>query len=65
LTPISSHFGKVKGLRKVNEVENIFLKARATKPDRGTQKPGPNARVTADGVGDFLNVGACRLAYGR
>jgi hypothetical protein len=65
LAPICCHFGKVKTLGKVNEVENVFLETRATEPDRGPQKLGPDARVTADGMRDFLNVGARRLAYGR
>ena len=65
LAPICGHFRKVKTLRKVNEVEDVFLEARATKPDRGPQKFGPHARVTADSVRDFLDVSACRFAYGR
>jgi hypothetical protein len=64
LAPISCHFGKVKTLRKVNEVENVFLETRATKPDRGPQKIRSHPRVTADSVRDFLNVRACRFAYG-
>ena len=65
LAPVSCHFREVKALRKINEVKNVFLEARSTKPDRGAQKFGSDARVTADGVRDFLNVGTCRLAYGR
>jgi hypothetical protein len=65
LAPIFCHFGKVETLGKVNEVEDVFLEARATEPDRGPQKIGPHPSVTADGVGDFVDVGACRFAYGR
>jgi len=65
LAPISCHFRKVEVLGKVDEVQYVFLEARATKPDRGPQKFGPHARVTADSVRDLLDVSACRLAYGR
>jgi hypothetical protein len=64
LTPISCHFGKVETLGKVNEVENVLLEAGPPKADRGPQKLGPNTRVLADRVGDFLDIGTRRLAYG-
>lgn len=65
LTPIRGHFGKVKALRKVNEVEDVLLEARAAKAHRGAQKLGPKTSILADSVGDFLNVGAGRLTDGR
>jgi hypothetical protein len=65
LAPISGHFGKVKALRKVDEVENILLETRATKPNRRPQESRSNPRVAANSVRDFLNVSARRFADGR
>jgi hypothetical protein len=65
LAPIRSHFGKVKTLGKVNEVKDVLLEARATKADRCPQKFGPNPRIPANSVGNFLNVGPRRFADSR
>ena len=51
-------------IRKIYEIENIFLETRATESDRSAQKFGPNSRVFSDRMSDFLDVGSRRLANG-
>ena len=64
LMPICRHFWEMETLRKIYEVENIFLETRATESDRSAQKFGSNSRVLSDRMSDFLNVGSRRLANG-
>lgn len=65
LTPVRRDLGEVKALGEINKVENVLLEARAAKADRGLEELGAHARVAADGMGDFVDIGASGLANGR
>jgi len=52
-------------LAQIYQVEDILLETRPSETDAGTEELGAETRVVADGVGDFVDVGAGGLADGR
>ena len=62
--PVSSDLGQVKGLGKVNQVEDILLEARSSETDGSLEELGTDSRVLSDGVGDLVDVGSGSLTDG-
>lgn len=54
--PVLGNSGEVERLRKVDQVEDIFLETRSTETNRRFQELGTDSRISTDGVGDFINV---------
>jgi len=78
-SPVLGDLGQVKGLGKVDQVEDILLETRSTETllirtaqlglsamtyDRGLQELGTHSRVLSDGESDFVNVGSGSLTDG-
>ena len=49
---------------QVYQVEDILLETRPSETDTGAKELGAESRVVANGVGDFVDVGAGGLADG-
>ena len=56
--PVGGGFWEAEGFAEVDEVENVFLEARAAKADRGFEEFGANAGVEADGACDLIDIGS-------
>lgn len=65
LPPVRSYLREMKTLAEIHEIEDILLETRSTEPDTGSQEFGANARIEADGMGDFINVGTGGFTDGR
>ena len=52
-------------LAQIYQVENILLETRPSETDASAEELGAEARVVADGVGNFVDVGAGGFADGR
>jgi thiol-disulfide isomerase/thioredoxin len=64
LFPVVSDFGEAVALADVDEVEDVFLEARATEADVGIEEFRANVGVFPNSVGDFVHVRAGGLAEG-
>lgn len=65
LFPVAGDVGQAEVVAEVYEVEDVFLEAGAAESDGGFEEFGADARVGADGAGDFFDVGAGGFAEGR
>ena len=57
LGPVLGHFRKIKGIAKVNKVEDVLLEAGTAEADGGFEELRADPRIHADGAGDFVDVG--------
>ncbi len=64
LPPVFRDMGEMEGFAEVNEIEQVLLETRAAKTDRGLEKFRTDARVHADGAGDFVDIGTGGFAEG-
>jgi hypothetical protein len=55
----------MQALAQVNEVKDIFLEARTTETNASLEEFRPDAGVVANGVRNFVDIGACRFTNGR
>ena len=64
LSPVSSDLRQVQALAQINQVQDIFLEARSTKPNAGLEEFRTNAGVVSNSVGNFINVRSCGFTNG-
>ncbi len=62
LFPVVCDLGKAIAFANVHQVQDVLLEARSAETDAGVQELRSDSRVLADGVRDFRDVGASRLA---
>src|SRR4029453_17345554 len=65
LLPVVRHLLQTVVSAQVDEVENILLKAGSSQADRRLQKLGSDSAVLSSREGDFIDIGARRLAQCR
>ena len=54
--------GNTKMIAQVDQVKDIFLEARATKPDRGLEEFRTDTAISTDRMCDFVDIGTSRFA---
>ena len=64
LIPVGGDLRQAEMTAEIDEVEHVFLEAGAAKAHRGLQKLWPNARVGANGPGDFIHISTGFFAKG-